>query len=409
MRAALWTEASHTTLLGVKHGMEDQRAHDRIYFATMQSLADGLVIGRGRHGVVVALTNDRSDPRFSLAVKIVSKVFTPSKHREGSFHRVVSHALHVQNEVAAMAKLSAESTFVLPMYFAMQDDAYVYLVMERACCSLKQLIQHSDAAEERQLLAFQEEHPLKFLSFCALISTALLHACWTLQKCRIIHHDIHPAQILVTQNGRPCLADLGQCSVIPLDGRKQLLPPLGRRDFCRPAKLGPLQGAEVDGYGCGATLWVTWKGCYDGIHRIQREWNHHEERELLQQRLEHLASCAVATVPPPQWTFAQWVGRHVQGSSPRHFAESVRAMIESLVTACQEEPVSCAMPTPSVPYSSFTAEAPFRLALPFLELRTSLATNPVIALEPTNFALPAVKPEKPWPPAEVRAAKSPIE
>ena len=118
---------------------------------------------------MVALCNDPADPRFSYAVKIVSKVFTPSKGKEGgSFHRVVAHTLHVQNEVAAMAKLSAESTFVLPLYCALQDDAYVYLVMERACCSLKQLIQHADETEEQQLLAFQEAHPLKFLSFCAL-------------------------------------------------------------------------------------------------------------------------------------------------------------------------------------------------------------------------------------------------
>ena len=43
--------------------------------------------------------------------------------------------------------------------------------------------------------------------------------------------------MLVTRDGRPRLADLGQCSIIPRDGRKQLLPPLGRRDFCRPAVM----------------------------------------------------------------------------------------------------------------------------------------------------------------------------
>ena len=360
-------------------------------------MADGLILGKGRHGVVVALTNDPADPRFSLAVKIVSKVFVPSK-REGSFHRVVAHTLHVQNEVAAMAKLSAQSNFVLPLYCALQDDAYVYLVMERACCSLKQLIQHSDEMEEQQLLNFQEDHALKFLSFCALTSAALLHACWTMQRARLIHHDIHPAQILVTMHGRPCLADLGQCSVIPPDGRKQLLPPLGRRDFCRPAKLGPLQGAEVDGYGCGATLWVTWKGCYDALHRVTREWNKHEEREILQSRLEHLAQRALATAdtsPPPRWPFAQRVLQHLRQTSPTRFAESIRAMLEALVTACQEDSGA-----PSAPYSNFTAEGPFSTALPFLRLVPELATDPTVALEPTNFALPAVTPEEPWPPAE---------
>ena len=178
----MWGEVSITTALGAKRGLDSSREHDRLYRATMQAVADGLILGRGRHGVVVALTNDPSDSRFSLAVKIVSKVFMPSgKGREGSFHRVVAHTLHVQNEVASNAKLSDESTFVLPLYAAMQDDTYVYLVMERACCSLKQLIQHGDDGEQRQLLNFQEEHPLKFLSFCTLTTAAMLHACWTMQ------------------------------------------------------------------------------------------------------------------------------------------------------------------------------------------------------------------------------------
>jgi hypothetical protein len=36
--------------------------------------------------------------------------------------------------------------------------------------------------------------------------------------------------------------------VVPIDGRKQLLPPLGRRDFCRLAKLGLLQVSFSDGH-----------------------------------------------------------------------------------------------------------------------------------------------------------------
>ena len=136
-----WAESFVTTSHGVGIGLDSQRQRERIYVATLRAIEDGLVVGRGRHGVVVALTNDEHDPMFKLAVKIIHKVFTPSKGREPSFHRSVSHTLHLQNEVAAMAKLSTRSTFVLQLYCAMQDDQYVYLVMERACCSLKQLIQ----------------------------------------------------------------------------------------------------------------------------------------------------------------------------------------------------------------------------------------------------------------------------
>ena len=98
---------------------------------------------------------------------------------------------------------------------------------------------------------------------------------------------------------------------------KELLPALGRRDFCRPAKLSRLQGPELDGYGCGATLWVTWKvrlegftpapspelarttieifeervadrlgwtqGALDQSAPVERDWNRHDERDKLQE------------------------------------------------------------------------------------------------------------------------------
>jgi len=399
-RSILWAEGSITTTLGASMGLGSEREHSRLYRATLRAVTDGLIIGRGRHGVVVALTNDQGDSQFSLAVKIVSKIFTASKGKEPSFHRVVSHTLHLQNEVAAMAKLTAESTFVMPLYCAFQDDAYVYLVMERACCSLKQLIQHANDSEREMLLAFQEAHPLKFLSFCLLSSAALLHVCWTLQRARLIHHDIHPAQLLVTSDGRPRLADLGQCSVIPADGRKQLLPPLGRRDFCRPPKLGPLQGAEVDGYGAGATLWVAWKGCYDGANRIQRDWNRHDEREALQRRLEFLSRKAAETAPAPRWPFAQRVQEHLLRTTPHAFAEDVRTMIEALITACEDNV------QPAAPVSSFSAQGPFALVAPFLSLDASLATDPSVTLEPANFALPAVVPEEAWPPPDGSALEA---
>ena len=60
-----------------------------------------------------------------------------------------------------------------------------------------------------------------------------------LVRCECMRHS-HPVYADV-------LSVIG-CQVIPIDGRKQLLPPLGRRDFCRPAKLGPLQVKAPDGH-----------------------------------------------------------------------------------------------------------------------------------------------------------------
>ena len=192
-----WAEKTVVTPLGRALGLHTENQQFRLYRATLQAIVDGMVLGRGRHGVVMALSNDPADPKFRLAVKIVHKYFTPSKGKEPSFHRAVAHTLHLQNEVAAMAKLSAENTFLLPLYCAFQDDLYVYIVCERGCCTLKQLIQHSHEDELQQLLAFQQAQPLKFLSFCMLMSLSMMHACWSMQNGRLIHHDIHPAQVRV--------------------------------------------------------------------------------------------------------------------------------------------------------------------------------------------------------------------
>ena len=83
-RRAIWPESSVSTPAGAALGLDSEREHDRLYRATLLAVTHGLIIGRGRHGVVVALTEDPADPYFSLAVKIVSKVFTTGKGKE--FH-----------------------------------------------------------------------------------------------------------------------------------------------------------------------------------------------------------------------------------------------------------------------------------------------------------------------------------
>ena len=178
--------------------------------------------------------------------------------------------------------------------------------------------------------------------------------------------------------------------MISASGEKHLLPPLGRRDFCRPLRLGPLQGPEVDAYGVGATLWVTWKGAYDQANKVEREWNRHDDREALQERLERLAERA-AESPPPRWGFAGRVRQHIISKGPREFASSVRALIEGLVTAYQHE-------APAM--SSFSVDRHFSGILPFLTLDEKLPGADDVHLDPSNFTLPVPPVESPWPPSE---------
>jgi hypothetical protein len=82
---------------------------------------------------------------------------------------------------------------------------------------------------------------------------------------------------------------------------------------------------------------VIWKGCYDGGGRVQRDWNRHEEREMVQDRLGLLASRPAETTPAPRGPFARRVQEYLQSTSPRAFASSVRGTLENLVWACAED------------------------------------------------------------------------
>jgi hypothetical protein len=76
-RRLVWPHGSVCTPAGAARGLGAEREQDRVYRATMRAVVRGHVLGRGRHGVVVGLTDDPDDPWFNLAVKIVSKVFVP--------------------------------------------------------------------------------------------------------------------------------------------------------------------------------------------------------------------------------------------------------------------------------------------------------------------------------------------
>ena len=102
-----------TTALGAARGFEASKEHEKLYRATLQAVVDGLIIGRGRHGVVLALSNDKADPRFSLAVKVIHKEFTTSKGKEPSFHRTVAHPLHLQARAILRATLRATLRAIL--------------------------------------------------------------------------------------------------------------------------------------------------------------------------------------------------------------------------------------------------------------------------------------------------------
>jgi hypothetical protein len=67
-RRAIWPESSFSTA-GAALGLDSEREHDRLYRATLLAVTHGLIVGRSRYGLVVALIEDPADPYSSLAVR----------------------------------------------------------------------------------------------------------------------------------------------------------------------------------------------------------------------------------------------------------------------------------------------------------------------------------------------------
>jgi hypothetical protein len=57
------------TSIGGELGLDSEREHDRLYRATLLAVTHGLIVGRSRYGLVVALIEDPADPYSSLAVR----------------------------------------------------------------------------------------------------------------------------------------------------------------------------------------------------------------------------------------------------------------------------------------------------------------------------------------------------
>ena len=177
----------------------------------------------------------------------------------------------------------------------------------------------------------------------------------------------------------------------------------------------------MDGYGCGATLWVTWQGSYDQVKRMDREWSFFyserrphfchmshpvspicqrnsydqvkrmdrewtrlDERERLEASIHKLATLAQQQTPSKHWPFAARVREHISRVMPAAFARSVRESIERLVSAYQH------------PETPFTAEETWNTLLPFLELSPELPTG---AYTPGGHSLPLPYPPPTPPPS----------
>ena len=170
--AALWTSELQATI--VSRPGADPLAHGQA-----PCLADFEVVRelqRGSHAAVFMVRKVQTGDVF--AMKVIDR------------QRGRSHRLATERKVL----FSCSSPFVVTTYYAFEDPARLYLVMECLHSDCKQLLQ------ERGVIAEQQA-----VSLAADVVLALEH----LHAVGICHRDLKPENLLLTAEGRAKLADFG--------------------------------------------------------------------------------------------------------------------------------------------------------------------------------------------------------
>ena len=170
--AALWTSELQATI--VSRPGADPLAHGQA-----PCLADFEVVRelqRGSHAAVFMVRKVQTGDVF--AMKVIDR------------QRGRSHRLATERKVL----FSCSSPFVVTTFFAFEDPARLYLVMECLHSDCKQLLQDRGVIGEQQAV-----------SLAADVVLALEH----LHAVGICHRDLKPENLLLTSEGRAKLADFG--------------------------------------------------------------------------------------------------------------------------------------------------------------------------------------------------------
>ena len=137
---------------------------------------------RGSHGAVFMVKKVRTGDVFAM------KVLDTSRAR--------AHRLATERKVLFLC----DSPFVIRTFFAFEDAARLYLVMECMHSDCKQLVQQCGVVPEMQARGLMADLVL-----------ALEH----MHGCGVYHRDLKPENLLLTREGRLKLADFGLSQVVP--------------------------------------------------------------------------------------------------------------------------------------------------------------------------------------------------
>jgi len=148
-----------------------------------------------------------------------------------------------------------------------------YLLMERCQCSLQDLICHRPMQQAEVAFAMD----------------SLLQALWFLHEISIVHRDVKPANVLITDNGtRVVLGDLGSALFTPRDVDMLHWRSGGTQGYVAPESLQNRQcSTKTDIFCAGAVLYLL-------LFR-----KHAFLRDTVEATIEATMSCTWPQDPPP--------------------------------------------------------------------------------------------------------------
>nr|AIU93532.1 hypothetical protein LRS1606.98 [Rhodococcus sp. NS1] len=195
-------------------------------------------IGRGGSGVVYRCVQSTLDR--TVAVKVLAHDLSDAEAR-----RFIS-------EQKVMGRLTGHPNIVSVLQAGVTKNGYRYLVMPYfAQSSLSSRIRSSGPIPTREALRVG-------VRLCGALATAHSHG--------VIHRDVKPANILITDYGEPALADFGIAHTTESDGDDVAVA--GSLAFIAPELFkGESPTAAADVYGLGVTLYVALAG-YEELDRL---------------------------------------------------------------------------------------------------------------------------------------------
>lgn len=199
------------------------------------------VLGRGSFGTVfkgTQLTLGRE-----VGIKILGEEFSSNPEAVQSFLTEARRAGRLNHP------------HLVNVHDVIQVGDHYLLIMELMKCSSTDLLRINGPLDEASALTLIDH-----------IGRALAYA----ESQRLVHRDVKPDNILVTDDGLYKLVDLGIAASISADGQAHQSRILGSPQYVAPEQA---RGLAIDGradiYGLGATIWhlVTGKPLFTGTNR----------------------------------------------------------------------------------------------------------------------------------------------